>query len=426
MPSKKKLRNREKRQNRREKFRHFLSLCGLLDAFQGLPPHIQNYFCKVHRARLEIEVAGGDAGDTASVELKHALTEELQKAVVDRTDGKSGVNAKDVIELIIPIQSYVNWVNSDASRDQCADAEICFARAFDAWNKEELAEQAFVTVEKHVGTILACHSRIEGPLYWSSLDFRENPASPVIIVRIERLAPETERITIDGKVRPCVRCYDGFGRVEKPEPLEWPSSIFGIKDRTESLPVYIQEHALTRLCERFRIDQPIVADFVLGLAVRALLTPEVIRNPNGEYLVKVGADETIPGYFAASLVEEKVVLRTFLSPTMQGTPEAELLRQKLGLKREDIEYLHLDDPWTLLYGDLREDKDVASILKECGLGGFIELSQALKGSGPERNVANTLKNYIGKQRFVDVPAKRSFTAGGLTQKLLPAGFTLEQ
>ena len=57
------------------------------------------------------------------------------------------------------------------------------------------------------------------------------------------------------------------------------------------------------------------------------------------------------------LYADFIFVRTFLFLTMQGTPEAKCLREKLGLSRSDIEYYKLDHFFTLSHSDLGLDPD---------------------------------------------------------------------
>lgn len=75
---------------------------------------------------------------------------------------------------------------------------------------------------------------------------------------------------------------------------------------------------------------------------------------------------------------DKVLVKTFLFLTMQGTPEARKLRQRSKLCRPDIEYNRLDKLETYAFTDLRQDADLVRIINECGCGSLLDVLDALQ------------------------------------------------
>jgi hypothetical protein len=87
------------------------------------------------------------------------------------------------------------------------------------------------------------------------------------------------------------------------------------------------------------------------------------------------------GYFVALIFPHMILIKTFLFLTMQGTPEAERLREKLGLCRVDVERYKLDRFHTFVGSDIAKDPFLFKILSECGCGhliSLIELSDPLE------------------------------------------------
>jgi hypothetical protein len=66
------------------------------------------------------------------------------------------------------------------------------------------------------------------------------------------------------------------------------------------------------------------------------------------------------------VIHDLVLIRTFLFLTMQGTSESDLLREKLRLRRSDIEFNQLDDVYTFLFSDLARDPELALALENAG------------------------------------------------------------
>ena len=74
------------------------------------------------------------------------------------------------------------------------------------------------------------------------------------------------------------------------------------------------------------------------------------------------------GYLIADVLEDKVLVRTFVFLTMHGTPESEKLYRRLGARRIDIDRLHLDHLDTFLASDLKTDPQLKALLEECDCG----------------------------------------------------------
>ena len=74
-----------------------------------------------------------------------------------------------------------------------------------------------------------------------------------------------------------------------------------------------------------------------------------------------------------SVIDDKVLIRTFLFLTMQGTPESRLLHDRLGARRHEIERLRLDELATFLDTDLADDPELTRIFTDCGCGHLFHL-----------------------------------------------------
>jgi hypothetical protein len=113
----------------------------------------------------------------------------------------------------------------------------------------------------------------------------------------------------------------------------------------------------------------VFSDFsALHVIMYNALAAPTLRPTEGDdgFLVEVNEHDAKVGYFVVEVYADFIFVKTFLFLTMQGTPEARCLRQKLGLSRKDIEYFKLDNFWTLAYSDLGEDPELRSALAECG------------------------------------------------------------
>jgi hypothetical protein len=100
------------------------------------------------------------------------------------------------------------------------------------------------------------------------------------------------------------------------------------------------------------------------------------------------------GYFGAVKLDDRVVLKTFLFLTMQGTPESKKLRQRWKLHRPDIEYNELDNLETFLKGEIQGDPQLVHVLEACGCGPLLALRNPASLSQAVRANAEMIKKYL--------------------------------
>ena len=110
------------------------------------------------------------------------------------------------------------------------------------------------------------------------------------------------------------------------------------------------------------------------------------------------------GYLLGEVVDGVILIETALFLTMNGTPEGDLLWARLGLRREDKEYLRLDDPATFVASDVRFDPELVKILTECGCGHLFNL---LKNPVPEERSLKGCAADIRKHLRLDESTRTS-------------------
>lgn len=172
-----------------------------------------------------------------------------------------------------------------------------------------------------------------------------------------------------------------------------PSDIGLTSDTDDALPVYIQRHALKRLQERLGLqannvhshlffslfEQPV--NFVLG---------------NGCTLLEFNMYEYKVGYLLTTLHGDKLIIRSFLFLTNDGTPEGRKLRRLTHLEKYDKKYLGIDKLSTFTAYRIHEDEELSALFREAGCGSLLDARnlQAIAAEyTPERDKA-TLHKYI--------------------------------
>ena len=210
---------------------------------------------------------------------------------------------------------------------------------------------------------------------------------------IHSYKPILNSVVIDGDKREIVA-------VARPVPnditlqVKFRPTAIGLKSETdEALPVYIQRHALSRLDERLGLqannvhshlffslfEQPV--NFVLG---------------NGCTLIEFNMYEYKVGYLLTTIHEDKLVIRSFLFLTNDGTPESRKLHQLTGLVKRDKKYLGIDKLSTFTAYKIHEDEELSALFHEAGCGSLLDarnLQEIAAEYTPEQNKA-TLHKYI--------------------------------
>lgn len=170
-----------------------------------------------------------------------------------------------------------------------------------------------------------------------------------------------------------------------------PSAIGLQSAGDDPLPLYIQRHALQRLDER------------LGLQannVHAHLFFSLYEQPvnyflgKGCTLIEFNMYEYKVGYLLTTLHEDKLVIRSFLFLTNDGTPEGRKLRQLTGLVKHDKKYLGIDKLSTFTAYKIHEDKELSALFYEAGCGSLLDAKnlQAIAAEyTPDRNKAELHK-----------------------------------
>ncbi|GAC1450089.1 MAG: hypothetical protein NVSMB9_34310 [Isosphaeraceae bacterium] len=147
----------------------------------------------------------------------------------------------------------------------------------------------------------------------------------------------------------------------------WNCKALGIEGPSTNLPVYIEKHAFARLRERL----PFIKDEAWLHRCVGYSLDKPVLHPHKEYFhhfVEFVFDEDRLGYFVAQILPHLVLVKTFLFLTMDGTPEARLLHEKLGLDRADIEYYKLDHFYSIVGSDIQNDPFLSRVLSQCGCG----------------------------------------------------------
>jgi|GEM_PF-6825254 len=327
------------------------------------------------------------------------LKEEMQNIVttVLYDEMPVHVTVMQCLDFSTLLRAMLRVTNSSPKRAQALRARVIrVSSQINEFNSQILDSMCW-----RIDHVLMKHSNFIDRIFWavptirSLLDGRR-----CLQIEIGMASPQRiEVITRNHGPRVAFRCGEMNGRGI--QWLTWPATAVGKKDCVQDFPVYIQKHAIDRVHERVSIPlqegmaRELWQFHVRFFMARSLAEPHYVRNnPNG-MLIEYQFFGYRLGYFVAQLLSDKVVITTFLFLTMHGTPEAEMLRQKLRLTRPDIEHTFLDELSTFVCSDIRNDPILVHVIKECGCGSLVELGRHLVSGERLADFARELKKYLG-------------------------------
>lgn len=194
-------------------------------------------------------------------------------------------------------------------------------------------------------------------------------------IQIFREPARRVQVEFEGIARPAYQC-GGFLRPGVIDWVAWRPADLDMEGPDQGFPVFVQNHALKNLYERLgaldAMNEPAVMMF------QSLMKPNVVvRQPDGSMLVECRAELGRLGYFVVHFLRDKFLVNTFLFLTMEGTPESHRLYERLRITRHAVEMMKLDDLATFLLSDIRDDKQLAGVLTECGCGHLLTMTDRL-------------------------------------------------
>lgn len=219
--------------------------------------------------------------------------------------------------------------------------------------------------------------------------------------------PELRRFTIDGKSRTCFRVQWNDAGGCKMVPCVLSTRVIpGLEAQVErDLPVYIQRHVYHRAEERMKPYPMTIFEEELAISIN---DPEVVSLPDGAFLIAMRYALRRIGYLVAEVIEDVVLLRTFLFLTQSGTPEGDRFNERLRIRNYEKRWFDLDRFSGYARTDLCEEPAFMEILKDCGLEGLRELvsQERFLNQAPDQmrlRGEEVRKILLAQSRFIDEP-----------------------
>jgi hypothetical protein len=221
---------------------------------------------------------------------------------------------------------------------------------------------------------LMAHTRLDTRVLTSQYSWKFFPEKNRQALRLTLASqpPETVQVAFDGHSRPAYRAVTYWGG-NGAQPISWRADELDLPSpESGELPVFAQAHALKQA--RARLNVSSMDGIAEAWLLDSLRHPEIVERNGDDLLVAYRVNGKRIGHLVATVADRRVVVRTFLFLTMQGTPESRQLRARLGLRRGDIDWLRLSELRAFTDTDLRDDDELRTLFERCGCGHLFELN----------------------------------------------------
>jgi hypothetical protein len=367
------------------------------EIFRLIPPaEIDNlYMLRCQPVRLK---AGPGQKIPAAVlkELKSLSTLLFKNNYIDTGIGElSNISLYDFFSLGLTIILYAIRLKEDAY-PFAAKVKKALESFADIENNS-VYQEAMAHYSRILTTMSIFNSSISAGLYalkhcQSSVDDRS--ITICFYVEVYYLQAPKIQIPIGGHHRPAYRL--GWPVTEPVPHLKFTdvsSEKLGFPPG-DLLEVYIQSHALNRLFERMDVLDPGLLCFNIFLSFVNL---KVCKSRKGNWLFEYTVLGNKTGYFVGEVIDKRIILKTFLFLTNNGTPESEKLYATTGITKEDKVYLTIDKLSVFLDSDIVINERVKQLFIDAGCESLFKIDKSLRlpreGDG-ERSIADFIVKYL--------------------------------
>lgn len=391
-----KARGQRSRCARQSRMAAVLRALGLWDDLHrpAVPRPLREWFLDLHGPQPVVTVADPRRGDAGSQGLADRLQRLLKQVTFPCPPLGDRFSVCDYFALVKPL---ADGLAGAATSARYADHQRYNALAFVTAGRTALRDVGAIDTGaravgyacQSLGFALLPHDRIDSRVHALTIHGgRTERGRWQLRLVLDIHAPERAEVTIDGIPRSVTRvpysCPHGLFWVE------WPAELASLPTGHPPLPVFIQAHALRAVAERLNVCDG--GEWLMHQHLcHSLAAPVVTRRDGPDLWAEFRLQDTRVGYLVCRVVGPRVVVRTFLFLTMDGTPEGDALRRRLRLTRTDKEYLGLDRFRTYLHTDLSADAEVSRLLGGCGCDRLFAFADGVGEPGH----AEVVRKYVG-------------------------------
>jgi hypothetical protein len=345
-----------------------------------------------------LEVAPGVQMSSKTLnELRDTLDKTMGFFPVELGHGLPEISLKNFLTYFMTIHAYFVWAinNEVASLKVLSDR---FRFLYDDY--ENLNQRAIDLLHQVVIMLGLFSSRPDTRYLWIEIDFHSDVdlnTGTYWRFKLRQTEISVKNITLYDQTRPAFRLgipYPDDGvtwcwlKVQNPDHDHSPSRYL----------LYIQSHAILRMFERLEsIDQ----EAIMYNFYSSFVKPEILLI-NGKVLIRYNFFKKKLGYFLADFAEGKLLIKTFLFVTNEGTPEAMKLQEIAGLGKLDIKYWNIDKLQKFLQSDIVSNPVLKKIFSEAGCSDLFTLeTTGTDFYNVKEYIADDIQKYLGLNESED-------------------------
>jgi hypothetical protein len=322
--------------------------------------------------------------------VREVLYENLKLFPVDMKNKELNLNFYDYLTVGLTIKSL--FIGS--SLKEITEARLLQKKLnplfFDLFSDKNIANIiSIINISLSSGL-----NKLNGNLYSLTADWRiVNQGHIATFFRFHEIKNQRIEILIDGLIRPVFRV--AWARYGQYIPVYVERNRLGLDPKLfpEKIDVYVQNHALHRLCER--MDNIPESELHMHIFNAFGVDNKITRHFNRYYFEWKLYNRYKVGYLVASLVENKLIVKTFLLLTQEGTPEEQKLRQLTGLSRYDIQFLNLDKFSSFFDSTLYADTKMKALFEEAGFKPILDCVTNYDWATDNKSkLADRLRKYL--------------------------------
>jgi len=363
-------------QNRKLFFKRFRNLLSLLtdsdDLYWSIPEEVLE---RIYTERALAMVIEEGEGNTIDPRIFKSIKESIQlfarNDTYDLGENGGSITLSEFSSVGVTLFRCQNVVKSTDFKE--ADKLIAVSKQFT--ERQFMPASGWKALQQIIWTATTIDSKLNERLYWGTVipgkALSNGRYYACFKVKINNCIQEKVAVTMEENTRPTVRVgWADFSN--HPNWCEREASLFGLPESRGKLPVYIQMHALNRIEERLDCSNK---DFLHYMVYESAKAGKVHKGPGNTYLVAFTYFERKAGYLSAVVHDDKLVIRTFLFLTNNGTPEGKKLHDLTGLQKHDKKYLLIDKLSTFMNPELRRNEAIRRLFFDTGCGDLFELTE---------------------------------------------------
>ena len=385
-----------------QKIRSVMGIIGSESAFDLLSPSEVDtlYLARLRPFKLKSGTYNGHTISDADMKvINYYLNDALKTTFVNIGPDETKVSHYDFCTYVDTI--YLVWRN--ASSLPLANAEK-FVEKFPVFMNDfqNKRSEILTQIERHLEHAGWLFSDVVNNVAWvgredkphSCLGLDNSQSYNTYLVHFS--PPETEVLDIDGNKRSIFRV--GIGTLNGIDWLSVTPEELGVHGVLEKLPlkVFIQKHAVDRVKERLG---DVLAASIFFLVAGAVLDKDACNADGGNFLLACWYMSLKIGYFKADIIGDKLLIRTFLFLTNNGTPEGKKLASIIGVQKEDKKYLGIDKLSTFVNSDIEQDGNLKAIFCQAGCGDLFKIKKHLsEDKDHSMHCADYFTKYLGLRK----------------------------